>query len=118
MGRDDGPPLEFEVFDAQAQTLHQAYAAAIDQLGHQLVHARQAADEAQRLFLRQDGGQPFRALGAQGVKGTEFLVKHFAVEKKQSAEGLILGGGGDVFLPDLTTKRSWLYTVGIVGSVS
>ena len=52
---DDGSPLEFEVpslrtgLDAQAQAFHQAYTAAVDQLGHQLVRGRQASDEARRI---------------------------------------------------------------------
>jgi hypothetical protein len=29
------PPIKLEILDAQAQAFHQAYAAAVDQLGHQ-----------------------------------------------------------------------------------
>ena len=47
-------------------------------------------------FFGQDSGQAFWLLGAQGVNGAQLLVKHFFVEKEQCAEGLVLGGGGDI----------------------
>ena len=51
----------------------------------------------QRLLFGQDGGQALGFLGADGINGVvELLVEHFAVEEEQGAEGLILGGGGDV----------------------
>jgi len=63
---DEGSPFKLQVFDAQAQAFHQSHAAAVDQLGHQLMRARQATDEAQRLLFGQDGGQAPGAFGAQG----------------------------------------------------
>jgi hypothetical protein len=49
---------------------------AIDQLGHQLPRARQAADEAECLVFGQDSGQPLGAFGAQGVNRAQVLVEH------------------------------------------
>jgi hypothetical protein len=47
-------------------------------------------------FFGQDSGQAFWLSGAQGVDGTQILVEHLFVEKEQGAQGLVLGGGGDV----------------------
>lgn len=104
---DEGSPFEVKVLDAQAQTFHQPYAAAIDQLGHQLVCARQAADEAQSLLPGQDGGQPFGAFGAQRINGAQVLAEHFTVEEKQGAEGLILCGSGDVLLDCKVSEKGF-----------
>jgi hypothetical protein len=57
-----------------------------DQLGHQLMRAQQASDEAQGLLFGQDRRQPFGAFGAQGIHGVQILVEHLAVEEQGGAE--------------------------------
>jgi hypothetical protein len=90
---EDGPLGKVNVLDAQAQALHEAQASAVEQPGHQLVSARQVAQDAVNLVFSQDGGQAFGLFGASGVDGAvEVLVEHVAVEKEQGAEGLLLDG--------------------------
>jgi len=55
-------------------------------------------DDGPGLLLGQDGGQPFGLLGPNGIHGAQFHFKHLTVEEQQGAEGLVLGGGGDVLL--------------------
>lgn len=66
---DEGSPLRFEILDAQAQAFHQSHAAAVDQLSHQLVCARQAADEARRLVLVRTVGSRLGRLARRASTG-------------------------------------------------
>lgn len=84
------------VFHPQPDAFHQAQAGTVEQLGHQAVGAGHLGDDPAHLFPGEDGGQAFGLLGAQGVNGSQVLVKHLAVEEEEGAERLILGGGGDV----------------------
>jgi hypothetical protein len=70
----------------------------VDQLGHQLVYARHAADEAERLVFGQDGGQSFGAFGTQGVNRAQVLVEHLTIEEEKGTEGLVLCRSSDAFL--------------------
>ena len=59
--------------------------------------AGQAVDDLLNLGFGQDGGQTFVLLGAYGVnRAMQIDVEHMAIEKKECAEGLILGRGGHV----------------------
>lgn len=49
--------FKVEVFDAQVETFHQAQAAPVEQLAHQLVIARETGDDAADLFAREDDRQ-------------------------------------------------------------
>jgi hypothetical protein len=55
---------EIQIFNAQAQTFHEAQAAAIKQLGHEAVLALKGVDHRQRLLAAEDGRQAF---GPSGV---------------------------------------------------
>ncbi len=91
--------LKIKVFDAQPETLGEAQAAAVEQLGHQLVGLGQLGDDPAGFSDGEDDGQMFGFLGAKGVDGaSEFLAQDFPVEKEQGGEGLVLGGGGHVLL--------------------
>jgi hypothetical protein len=58
IANDDLALGEVEVFDPQPHTFHQAQAAAVEQLGHQLVRTRQHADDGAGLLSGQNSGQP------------------------------------------------------------
>lgn len=53
---DECLPIKLEILDAQAQAFHQSHTAAVDQLCHQLMCDRQAADEPERLVFGQYSG--------------------------------------------------------------
>lgn len=57
------------------------------------------------LCFGQDGGQALGFFGAQGVNGSQVLVQHFFVAEEESAEGLVLGGGGDMFLHGQVSQK-------------
>lgn len=58
--------------------------------------AREAVENAAHFLFGEDGGQAFGLLGVQGVNRAQVLFQHLAVEEQKGAEGLILGGGGDI----------------------
>jgi hypothetical protein len=62
------------------------------------MRARQAGDEVQGFFLGHACEQWFGTLGTQSVNRTQILAEHLAIDEEKGAEGLVLGGGGDVFL--------------------
>jgi hypothetical protein len=89
--------FQVEVLDAQAQTLGEAQSAPVEEPGDQLVVAGEEVDDALDLVAGEDGGQVLRAGGAsQAVFEGKVLLEHLAVEKEQGAEGLVLGGGGNM----------------------
>lgn len=94
---DDLVVAEVDVFDAQAQAFHQAQARAIEQLGHEPGNAVHAVEDGAGFLGGEDGGQGFGFFGAKDVGGDfDGGFENVAVEKEDSAEGLVLGGGGDV----------------------
>ena len=96
----DGNGLVFEinVLDAQADTFHQTQARAIEQLCHKFVGAVEMGEDAQDLVAGEDGGEAFGSFGTGKEDGLDIFVQDVAVEEEDGAEGLILGGSGDVFL--------------------
>lgn len=93
---EDDMLVEVEVLHAEADAFHEAEAGAVEEFGHQLVGAGEAGDDAEDLFVGEDGGEALGAFGADGAGGeVEFDAEHFAVEEEDGAEGLVLGGGGD-----------------------
>jgi hypothetical protein len=62
------------------------------------MRARQAGDEVQGFFLGHACEQWFGTLGTQSVNRTQILAEHLAIDEEKGAEGLVLGGGEDVFL--------------------
>jgi len=99
VAHDDGAALEVNILDAQAEGLEQAQAGAVEELGDELIDAGELGDDAADLVFGEDGGQMLRLFGAQGLDGgIEFPAEHLAVEEEEGGEGLVLGGGGDMFL--------------------
>ena len=59
----DGFVLEVDVFDAQADTFHEAQARAVEDLGHEFEDAVHVVDHVQSFFAGEDGGEAFGAFG-------------------------------------------------------
>jgi len=88
-----------EVFDSQANAFHEAQTASIEYLCRQLVIARHLAKDGLDFVFSEDDGQAFRFLGSHdGKRLVNVQLQHIAIEKKDGADGLGLGGGGDVLL--------------------
>jgi len=88
---------EVDVFDAQAHTFHQAQAAAVEELGHELGRTAHFGDDEHGFLVGEDNGQGFGFFGADEVGGDlDLFLKDLAVEEEDGAEGLVLGGGGYV----------------------
>lgn len=106
LAHNDLPLGEVEILDAQAQTLHQAEAAAIEQLCHQLVGAVECSEHQARLGAGQDGREASGLPGAGSVDRLgEGLVEHLSVQEEQRAERLVLGRGGDMLLDGEVTQE-------------
>jgi len=60
------------------------------------VHAGEVAEDGVHLFFGEDGGE------AIDLGGMDFVVnrlfQQFVVGEEEGLEGLVLGGGGDVFV--------------------
>jgi len=69
-------------------------------------------------FFGQDGGQAFGLFGAQGVNGAQILVEYLVVEKEQRAEGLVLGGGGDIFFHGQVSEKGFHFGGAHLGRVA
>src|SRR3990170_4430798 len=96
LAEDDEPAFEIQVLHAQARAFKGAQAAAIEDLGHDLVRAGYGADDAEHFRLREHCGQAFGLAGADGIHGAYLLVEHFAVEVEQRGESSILRRGSDL----------------------
>jgi hypothetical protein len=86
------------IFHPQAETLHQAQAAAIEKARQQQVRAGKMGQYLLHLRFGEYGRQTFGFLGADGfeVEGIEVLMQHLAIEEEESGKGLVLGGGSNV----------------------
>lgn len=99
----DGLVLKVTILDPQTNAFHQAQARAIEQLGHEFMGSTQVVDEVQHFVAGKDGGE---ALGTFGG-GEEDRFNFFSVKdvtgEEDGAEGLMLGGGGDIsFLSEVS----------------
>lgn len=87
-----GNLVEFEIhiFDAQAETFHQAQTAAVKQARHEQMDTGHLRQDPLHFGPGQHGGQTFGLLRADSIEiqGIEFLVQHLAVEKEQRATRL------------------------------
>ena len=91
--------VEVDILDSQAQAFHQAQAGAVEQLGLQLIGAGEGVEQAADFVSGEHGGKSVGAPGAHGVeRELDLLEENLAVEEEQGAEGLVLGGGGDVLV--------------------
>jgi hypothetical protein len=93
---------KIEILDAQAHDLHQAKAAAVHDLCHELIKTIHLSDDFFRFLPREHGGDalwPGRADGNQGLF-VQLDAEDIAVEEENGADGLVLCGGGDCLLID------------------
>lgn len=90
---------EIELLDPQAHALADAKSGAVEQFGHQHMVPGQAGEQRADFLGGEDGWQAFWSFSAHGF-GLEFegLVEDVPIEVEDCAEGLVLGGGGDVFI--------------------
>ncbi len=97
---------EIDVFDAQTDRFHEAQAAPIEQMDHEAVIALELGENGARLCRGENDGEfggaanPFDT----GDK-IKLSIKHLLVKEKQSAKGLILGGGGDAAIDGEVTEE-------------
>jgi hypothetical protein len=92
-------PVEVDVLHAEREGLHEAQAAAVEQLGDQAEGRVEALGEGDDLAATQHGGEVRRALRAlEAVEVRHGEVEDPTVEEEQRAERLILRGGGGVTL--------------------
>jgi len=97
---DDLMMVEVNVFNAKAHGFHEAQPAAVHDLGDEFVCASEIGNEALDFIFGEDGGNGFGALRAQfgKLEFVQFNMKDMAVEEKNGAKCLVLGGGGDLLL--------------------
>jgi hypothetical protein len=96
---DDLAITEVNVFDAQAETFHEAESASVEDFGHELGKPSHVVDNGEGFLLGEDGGKGFGFFGADEVGGEfDFLVENVAIQEDDGAEGLVLGGGGEAAL--------------------
>lgn len=92
----DDPPCEVHVLDAQAHRLHQAHTGAVQQATNQSRPTLQLIEYPAHLIHRQhrrDALANRRALDLRHPR--QVLAEHFAIEEKESAQRLLVGGCGD-----------------------
>ncbi len=90
--------VEIQILDPQAQAFHQPQAAAVEELGHELVFAGEVAEDQAGFVAAEDGGDAARGASAGGAdRSLEGQAEDGAVEEEDGAECLILGGSGDAF---------------------
>ena len=72
-----------EIFDAEPQTLHQAQARAVENLGHQCMGPREGPNDLQGFSCGQHPGQACGLAGPDGIDGpAEQLSEHVAGEEQ------------------------------------
>ncbi len=88
---------EVNVLYPQAQTFHEAQAAAIEDFGHQAGSAAHFINDRQGFGMDQNSGQDLRAGGAHQYGGqVDLFLQDDAVQEEQRAKRLVLGGGGNL----------------------
>ena len=91
------PVFKIEVFHPQADAFHQAQASAIQEVGHESVAPFQMGQHGAHLGGGEDDRQPGGTFGPfHVVQPTDVLLEHFLVQEQDGAQGLVLGGGGDI----------------------
>ena len=91
----DAMIFKIDIFDAQAQTFHEAQSAAVHDLYHEFVRACHVGDDCTHFFCGEYVRDTFSFFGSDEVEGglVEFDVEGVAVEEEDGADGLVLGGG-------------------------
>ncbi len=91
---DEAVLFEVDIFDSQANTFNEAQSGAVKNFCHKLVNAGEGVDDMQGFAFGKDGGEALGLLRANGSDVIEGLAENFAIEKENSAESLVLSGGG------------------------
>lgn len=88
---------DIDVLRAQATALEQPQSGAVPQDRHEPRHSVEALEDGADLLARQEDGQMQGPLGPDDrVEPGQVDAEHLTVEKEQGAQGLVLGGGGDL----------------------
>lgn len=88
------PLIEVDVLDAELTTLRHAKPASVNQRGHEPGRAAQRAQQRCRFGDAENDRQVLALFGSRGQgHAFRFETEHFAAEKQQGAEGLILRAG-------------------------
>ncbi len=107
---------EVDVFEAQTQRFHQAQAAAVEQLGHETVIALNMGNDAVGLSAGEDDGEfGWTPDTLDAGKVLKFAVEDLLKKEEQSAEGLILGRGGNALVDGEVAeeRRDLLFAHGV-----
>jgi hypothetical protein len=90
---------QVEVLEAEIKGFGDAEPARIeevdDEAGWVAMHVGHRSEQLADLVHGGTIAKDRRASGAEGINGSELLVKNIAVKEEQSAKGLVLGGGGN-----------------------
>ena len=98
---------EVQVFDAQADALHETEAGAIQEFGEEGVIARELPEEGADFVFGEDDREAGGLFGADEVYAfVNVLLEDAAVEEEEGGEGLVLGGGGDVAIDGKVGEES------------
>jgi hypothetical protein len=90
---------EIEVCRASPQTFHPSHGRAVESGGHSRIGSGDGSHHLQGFRRGQHCRHSGRLSGLDGVDGpAEQLSDPIAGEAQQGAEGLVLGGGGDLLL--------------------
>ncbi len=88
--------IEIDIFDAEAEGLEQTQAAPVEEMNHEAVIAFEMGEDGARLGAGEHDGEFSRAAHAfHAGDEIQFPIEHLPIEEKESAEGLILSGGGN-----------------------
>jgi hypothetical protein len=94
----DLPIPEIDVFDAETETFEEPQTASVEEMSHDPIIPLQMGENAASFGSSKDDGKPGRAANPLDRDKFEFPIEHLLEEKKQRAQGLVLGGGGDISL--------------------
>jgi len=102
--------FKIHILDGQADAFHPAQAGAVEQLGHEFESAAEMLQQGEDFLAGEDRGQALWAFGGGKEDGFDLFVKDLPVQEKDSAQGLVLGGGGDVsFLGQVSEEGADLW---------
>lgn len=90
---------KIDVFDPQAQAFEQPQTAPVEKMDHEAVVALEVREHGARLGTGEGDWNLWRAFDPFDlVDEVEFPIEDLLVEEEQRAEGLVLGGGSNMFL--------------------
>lgn len=89
--------IEIDIFDAEAEGLEQTQAAPVEEMNHEAVIAFEMGEDGASLGAGEHETGSLAGRRTRSTPGYEiqFPIEHLPIEEKESAEGLILSGGGN-----------------------